>query len=96
MPDTDNGHLHISVDETEGQVIVSFTNNGPAIPVHVLPHIFEPFYTTKPDGYGLGLWISHKLLQGAGSLTVRNLEDGQGVAFDVRLDAEPSLTAGKG
>ena len=96
MPDTDNGRLHIAVGETEGQVIASFTNNGPAIPDHVLPHIFEPFCTTKPDGNGLGLWISHRLLQGAGSLTVRNLEDGQGVAFDVRLDTEPSLTAGKG
>ena len=96
MPDTDSGRLHIAVGETEGQVIVSFTNNGPAIPDHVLPHIFEPFYTTKPDGNGLGLWVSHRLLQSAGSLTVRNLEDGQGVVFDVRLDTEPSLTAGKG
>ena len=36
-------------------VILEFENSGPNIPPHVLPHVFEPLFTTKKDGTGLGL-----------------------------------------
>ncbi len=36
-------------------VEIAITDDGPGIPPDVLPRIFEPFYTTKPDGSGLGL-----------------------------------------
>jgi signal transduction histidine kinase len=65
---------------------ISFCNNGPTIPSDVLPHILEPFYTTKPSGGGLGLWVCYNLVQKyGGALSVRNLASDRGVAFDVTL-----------
>jgi two-component system sporulation sensor kinase A len=65
---------------------ISFCNNGPTIPSDVLPHILEPFYTTKPSGSGLGLWVCYNLVQKyGGALNVRNLASDRGVAFDVTL-----------
>ena len=92
MPD--GGLLQIELCLSYEQIVVSFTNNGPSISPDALPHIFEPFYTTKPEGNGLGLWVSHSLIQQhAGSLTVKNLDNDQGVVFVVQLPLafEPEL-----
>jgi signal transduction histidine kinase len=49
--------------ESDG-VRVSVCDTGPGIPVDIRPHLFEPFYTTKPPGKGtgLGLHISHTVV----------------------------------
>jgi signal transduction histidine kinase len=88
-----DGQLHIAIyPEGEHQVAISFTNNGPTIPPEVLPHIFEPFYTTKSEGSGLGLWVSHSLIQQhGGSLIAENLGSDQGVVFTINLPAAPTL-----
>lgn len=46
-------------------VAFSVTDNGPGIPPEDLPHIFNPFFTTKDpgEGTGLGLWNSHRLAE---------------------------------
>lgn len=84
----EGGRLQIKVFERDGQVMACFINEGAPIPETELPHIFEPFYTTKPDGSGLGLWVSHSLVQQhAGLLMVKNLRREPGVAFTVKLPA---------
>jgi two-component system sporulation sensor kinase A len=89
-----NGQLHVAVYPEGDQVAISFTNSGSAIPREILPRIFEPFFTTKPGGNGLGLWISHSLVQQhGGSLTVENLENDQGVACIVKLPSALLLDA---
>jgi signal transduction histidine kinase len=47
-----------------GFIIVAITDDGPGIPPDVLPHIFQPFFTTKPmgEGSGLGLDIVKKII----------------------------------
>lgn len=44
-------------------VVIDFENTGPAIPENVLPHIFEPFYSTKDGGTGLGLAIVGRIVE---------------------------------
>ncbi|NIN67669.1 MAG: PAS domain S-box protein [Anaerolineae bacterium] len=43
-------------------VRLSFTDNGTGIDPEVLPHIFDPFYSTKAEGLGLGLFISRNIV----------------------------------
>ena len=42
---------------------IALTNEGPAIPGHVVQHIFEPFFTAKEGGTGLGLAIARSIME---------------------------------
>jgi PAS domain S-box-containing protein len=81
-----NGQIHITSHVERDQIVISFSNDGPAIRLEDFQHIFEPFYTTKPNGTGLGLSISHRLVQQhGGSLIVENVTDTRGVVFKISL-----------
>lgn len=45
------------------KVLIKVTDNGSGIPKELLPKLGEPFYTTKEKGTGLGLMVSHKIIQ---------------------------------
>ena len=53
----------IKVFEINGKVRISIWNNGPGIPAEVLENVFIPFYTTKPNGSGIGLALSRQIIQ---------------------------------
>ncbi|HYK39969.1 MAG TPA: ATP-binding protein [Candidatus Eremiobacteraceae bacterium] len=64
---------------------ITIFDNGPGIPREVLPKLFRPFFTTKPNGTGLGLAVVQKIiLQHGGQVEARNREEG-GAAFIVTL-----------
>jgi two-component system sensor histidine kinase AtoS len=72
-----------------GAACVQVEDQGPGIEPEPLRHMFEPFYTTKPGGTGLGLYISHDIVKRhGGALTVQS-EPGRGATFTVRLPLEP-------
>jgi signal transduction histidine kinase len=66
-------------------VEVSFTDNGPGIAAADLPHIFEPFYTTKQAGLGLGLSVSYGIVEAQGGTITASSLQGKGSVFTVRL-----------
>lgn len=57
--------LRVGTRGGEGRDVVELTveDTGPGVPPEHLPHIFEPFYTTKPRGTGLGLAIVHRIIE---------------------------------
>jgi PAS domain S-box-containing protein len=64
-----------------GRVRLIVTDTGPGIPPEHLPHLFEPFYTTKPSGTGLGLAVSYGIVQNhLGTIDVHSVA-GQGATF---------------
>jgi two-component system NtrC family sensor kinase len=66
-------------------VVVELSDTGMGIPAHELPKIFEPFYTTRTKGTGLGLAVSYSIIeQHHGELAVRSAA-GQGTTFRIRL-----------
>jgi len=78
-------------DSREGRVIVTVKDSGPGISSEDLPRIFEPFYTTKKEGYGVGLGLStvYGIMQHHhGTVTVESTP-GQGAAFMLQLPASP-------
>lgn len=63
---------------------VSVADEGPGLPLEVMPRIFEPFFTTKAGGTGLGLAVSESIVRAyGGHIAVVNLE--HGAEFTVRL-----------
>jgi len=56
--------LHVSTksDSIQRKVEVIFTDNGPGIPEDIQTKIFEPFYSTKDSGSGIGLALCHDLI----------------------------------
>ena len=69
-----------------GAVRVQVADTGPGISEEYLPHIFEPFFSTKGEkGTGLGLWVSLGIAQShGGRLQVRN-RPGGGTVFSMTL-----------
>src|SRR5208282_1608932 len=78
--------LHPSLRHGMLRLIVS--DDGPGIPQAVLPKLFLPFYTTKPDGTGLGLAVVQKIaVHHGGSAEARNLPGG-GTEFILTVPME--------
>jgi two-component system NtrC family sensor kinase len=67
-------------------VHIQIRDTGKGIPEEYLPHIFEPFFSTKDEkGTGLGLWVSQGIVQAhGGSIKLRSRE-GRGTTFSVAL-----------
>ena len=73
------------IDAAE-QVIIEISNNGGAIPAEVIENIFTPFYTTKPDGSGIGLSLSRRIMQLHGGSLRLTCNTAQRVTFTLRID----------
>lgn len=55
--------IRISAElNSEDRTIISVTNNGKPVPLHQHDEIFVPFYTTKPNGTGIGLSLSRQIM----------------------------------
>lgn len=80
------GKVIVRSEVDEGDVVVSVIDNGPGIPADVLPHLFEPLFTTKEGGTGLGLFSSKRIVEDehGGSIEVDTHPDG-GTTLSVRL-----------
>jgi signal transduction histidine kinase/CheY-like chemotaxis protein len=68
-------------------VRVSVSDNGPGIPRNRLPHLFDPYFTTKPSGSGLGLSIVYSLLKKYGGEVTVQSRKGAGSTFNVFFPA---------
>ena len=86
------GELHVTTDlhEVEGEanggyVRVHIRDTGKGIDPKDLPHIFDPFYTTKGHGTGLGLSVAHGIIDDHGGLVDVESEPDKGATFVVAL-----------
>ncbi len=96
-----DARILIELSASDGVVELAVTDTGSGIPEELLPHIFQPFTTTKgalggstTPGTGLGLAISHGIIEShGGSIEVQSVV-GQGTTMRVRLPAvELALSA---
>jgi len=75
--------------QTGEAVRVAVRDQGPGIPADELPRIFDTFYTTKPNGMGMGLPISRSIVEAhGGRLWAENNPD-RGATFAFTLPASP-------
>lgn len=82
--------LALHLQQREQFLELTVSDNGPGIDPSQWGRIFEMFHSTKPDGMGLGLWLSQAIIQNhGGSLTVGASPLG-GACFTVRLPIHTS------
>ncbi len=79
------GSLSIGATAHEGQITIAVSDTGTGIPPENIPHIFDPYFTTKPRGVGLGLANVHKLVEAHGGHIEVASTPGQGTAFHIML-----------
>jgi two-component system NtrC family sensor kinase len=58
-----NGHVAVRVALGEGHLILEVNNDGRDIPPELMDHLFEPFTGQNGEGHGLGLWITHQIVE---------------------------------
>jgi len=77
MPEGGVIEVESGQDSVEGFIFVSVTDTGTGIPEEVLGNIFDPFFTLKDSGVGLGLAISYQIIKAhKGEITITNRECG--------------------
>jgi signal transduction histidine kinase len=90
------GTVTMEARTARDRVEIAVADTGPGIPPEALPRIFDPYFTTRPAGLGLGLTIARRIVEAhGGSLDVAS-PPGQGARFSVRLPAAPRPAPGVG
>ncbi len=90
------GEICITTRFVQNEFQINFKDNGTGIPEEFLPRIFEPFYTTKPQGHGTGLGLSvcHRIIKQHGGYITVDSEVGVGTLFTIVLPASPRRSNG--
>ncbi len=90
MSDT-GGVLTVKSQTNEsGQIEISVNDTGPGLPSGKAGQIFDAFFTTKPQGSGMGLAISKSIVESHGGRIWANGNDGRGATFHFTLPVAPS------
>src|SRR6476620_5869466 len=79
------GILRIRTDMDESHVRVSFIDTGGGMSAETLSHVFEPYYTTKERGTGLGLLVVRRIVREHGGELAIESTDGKGLTLTIRL-----------
>ncbi len=85
----EQGELLVETRRVDSQAEFLVRDTGPGIPKNVLPNIFEPFYSTKSGGTGLGLPIVRRIVEEHGGRISVESEEEVGTWFTVALPLEP-------
>ncbi len=81
----DKARIEITAAQQNGHVNILIKDNGPGIPSDKLDQIFKPFYTTKDEGTGLGLYITKQLVErNGGKISVKS-KVGEGTSFSLEF-----------
>jgi two-component system, sporulation sensor kinase E len=80
-----HGTLRIRTDLTDMHVIVRFTDSGGGMSAEDLSRVFEPYFTTKPSGSGLGLLIVRRIVREHGGELSLESSQGKGLTLTIRL-----------
>jgi signal transduction histidine kinase len=75
--------------------LVRVVDSGPGIPEEIRHRIFNPFFSTKPQGSGLGLAWTRKVIDAHGGVLDLESRSGRGATFTIRLPL-PNLAAAPG
>jgi two-component system, sporulation sensor kinase E len=79
------GILYIATDLVNDQIVVTFTDTGGGIPADAMGQIFQPYFTTKKSGSGLGLLVVRRIVREHGGEIDIVSDEGKGLTLTIRL-----------
>jgi nitrogen fixation/metabolism regulation signal transduction histidine kinase len=85
IPEDRKGKISISLETTENEAIVKIMDNGRGIPVELGDKLFQPNFTTKSSGMGMGLAIVKNIIEHAGGKIRYETIPAEGTTFIVEL-----------
>ncbi len=74
----EGGCVRVALERHGGRATLAVSDDGPGMPEEVLHRLGEPFFTTKAKGTGLGLFLSKRLVEGAGGTLAVDSAAGRG------------------
>jgi signal transduction histidine kinase len=80
-----SGRIAVSAGKDGEHLALTVHDSGPGIAEEVLASIFDPYFTTKTEGNGLGLWIAQQIVTAHGGTLKAHNAQGGGAIFTVRL-----------
>jgi C4-dicarboxylate-specific signal transduction histidine kinase len=82
------GSVEVHIKDTTTQVLIDVTDTGKGISKNNVAKVFEPGFTTKKRGWGLGLSLSKRIIEQyhKGSIFVKHSEQGKGTTFRIELN----------
>ncbi len=80
-----HGALRIRTDLDDTHVIIRFVDSGGGMSAEKLSRVFEPYFTTKPSGSGLGLLIVRRIVREHGGELAIESSEGKGLTLTIRL-----------
>ncbi|HKX57468.1 MAG TPA: ATP-binding protein, partial [Xanthomonadales bacterium] len=81
--------LKMRKDDSAGYCVITVEDNGPGIPKSRIADIFEPFYTTRKEGSGLGLYVARQLCDANQAELTVDSQPGVGTSFHIRMGLAP-------
>ena len=94
----EGGEIEVALAMGEGDVVVRITDQGSGMSETELDRAFNPFYSTKADGNGLGLPLIKKIIEESGGSVTLASRPGQGTTVTLHLppavDVENDVDAG--
>ncbi len=85
LADSTNPEIKLDIKNRTDQTQIFVTDNGPGIDKKIIKNIFEPFYTTKTTGSGLGLFHTRKLMEAMGGTINVEIDDKKQTTFVLSL-----------
>ena len=80
------GSVEVKVARDDGRVRIDVVDDGQGIPRGVLPRIFEPHFSTRTSGSGLGLAVSRRIIESWGGTIGVESEEGRGATVTIELE----------
>ena len=86
----EHGHIRVVLEKARGRAVLTVEDNGGGISAEVLPRLFEPYFTTKEQGSGIGLYMVKMIIERnmAGKVSARNIAGGARFTLSIPLEED--------
>ena len=86
------GKIEVMIGKSDNNVCISLKDNGPGIPAKLQEQIFDPFYTTRTQGTGLGLAVVKAVAKAHGGDVQLESKPSRGCVFQITLPLDNTQT----